>query len=179
MVGIGQLIREQEPTIVVVPDAVRLDSADCISVQQAAMLHCGTKMKNRVSILDIPDGYKVVEECIPQFRNALGVNNLDYAAAYYPWVNTTIVGDSDLSFENLDEASQKTLHEELAPDVKEELAVAFKNNRPAYTRGKTAFIKAIMERALAEIIDPSLRKLVAEAEQQQFSDPDPDDDTSL
>lgn len=48
--------------------------------------------------------------------------------------------------------------------VKQELAVAFKHNRPAYTRGKTAFIKAIMDRALAEIIDPSLRSLIAEAE---------------
>lgn len=49
-------------------------------------------------------------------------------------------------------------------EVKQELAVAFKNNRPAYTRGKTAFIKAIMERALVEIVDPSLRTLIAAAE---------------
>lgn len=51
-------------------------------------------------------------------------------------------------------------------EVKLELAAAFRYDRPAYTRGKTAFIKAIMERALAEIIDPELRKLVAEAEQE-------------
>ncbi|MCD4685340.1 MAG: GrpB family protein [Anaerolineae bacterium] len=54
--------------------------------------------------------------------------------------------------------------------VKEELATAFKHDRPAYTRGKTAFIKAIMERALAEIIDPELRKLVAQAEQDTADD---------
>jgi GrpB-like predicted nucleotidyltransferase (UPF0157 family) len=59
-------------------------------------------------------------------------------------------------------------------EVKEELATAFKHDRPAYTRGKTAFIKAIMERALAEIIDPELRRLVAQAEQEQPPEADGD-----
>ncbi len=54
-------------------------------------------------------------------------------------------------------------------DVKEQLSAAFKDNRPAYTRGKTAFIKAIMDRAMAEIVDPSIKALVAEAERQARS----------
>ena len=49
--------------------------------------------------------------------------------------------------------------------IKQELAVAFKSNRPAYTKGKTAFIKSIMTRALEEIADPSLKKLVDDAKQ--------------
>lgn len=63
-------------------------------------------------------------------------------------------------------------HPEIAEwyeQVKRELALTFKNNRPAYTKGKTAFIKTIMARAVEEIVDPSLRRLVAEAaaEEQQ------------
>lgn len=50
--------------------------------------------------------------------------------------------------------------------VKEELARAFSHDRPAYTRGKTAFIRAIMDRAVEEILDPTIRKLIAEVEQQ-------------
>lgn len=103
--GIETLIREQEPTMVVIPDAVLLAAADCISVQQAALAHCGGKMKNRMAILDVWGGHKDRQDpsgdCIEQFRSALGINYLDYAAAYYPWVNTTIVQDRDVNFESI------------------------------------------------------------------------------
>ena len=58
-------------------------------------------------------------------------------------------------------------HPEMAQwyeQVKRELWIAFKGNRPAYTKGKTAFIKTIMARAVEEIVDPSLRRLIDEAE---------------
>ncbi len=104
--GIKLLIKEQEPTMVVIPEAVMLkDIASCTNVQQASLQHCGNKMKNRVSILDIYDGYKDRQDpsgdCINEFRDALGINYLNYAAAYYPWVNTSIVQDGDLSYFNI------------------------------------------------------------------------------
>ena len=103
--GIEELIKEQEPTMVVMPEAILLKQDDCIAVQQAALQHCGGKMKNRVAILDIFDGYKDRKDpsgdCVDQFRNALGINYLDFAAAYYPWVNTSIVQDKELSYENI------------------------------------------------------------------------------
>ena len=64
-------------------------------------------------------------------------------------------------------------HPEIArlyTQVKEQLAQTFHHNRPAYTRGKTAFISAIMDRAMAEIVDPSLRELVDAIEQQLADD---------
>ena len=103
--GVNLLVKEQEPTMVVVPETVLLDAQNSISVQQAALAHCGGKMKNRIAILDVWGGYKDRQDpdgdCIENFRSALGINYLDYAAAYYPWVNTTIVQDKDLSYENL------------------------------------------------------------------------------
>ena len=103
--GIDLLVKEQEPTMVVMPDAVLLDQKNCISLQQAALAHCGGVMKNRVAILDIWNGYLERQDrdgdCIKEFRNRLGINNLDYAAAYYPWVNTTIVQATDLNYENI------------------------------------------------------------------------------
>lgn len=117
--GIDTLIREQEPTMVVIPDAVLLAQADCISVQQAALAHCGGKMKNRIAILDVWGGYKPRQDpsgdCIEEFRGALGINYLDFAAAYYPWVNTTIVQDRDVSFESFANPAdlQELLRQEL------------------------------------------------------------------
>ncbi len=56
--------------------------------------------------------------------------------------------------------------------IKQELSIAFKHNRPAYTKGKTAFIKSIMTRAVEEIVDPSVRRLIREAEQNPDQVPD-------
>ncbi|VFQ45367.1 phage tail sheath family protein [Desulfoluna butyratoxydans] len=103
--GIEELIKEQEPTMVVVPEAVLLESADCTGVQQAALQHCGGKMRNRVAILDVYDGFKDRQDpsgdCVDNFRNALGINYLDFAAAYYPWVDTSIVQDKELNYESI------------------------------------------------------------------------------
>lgn len=103
--GIDQLLKEQEPTMVVIPDAMLLKSQDdCIAVQQAALAHCGGKMKNRIAVLDIYDGFRdrkdPAGDVIENFRGALGINYLDFATAYYPWLNTAIVQDKDLSYEN-------------------------------------------------------------------------------
>lgn len=119
--GIDLLIKEQEPTIVVIPEAVLLPQSDCISVQQHMLDHCGNVMKNRVAILDVSDGYRSRQDPagdpVAKFRNSLGVNFLNFGMAYYPWVNTTITQANSLIFENLDEAGlvllQKLLAEEL------------------------------------------------------------------
>jgi GrpB-like predicted nucleotidyltransferase (UPF0157 family) len=66
-------------------------------------------------------------------------------------------------------------HPEMAQwyeQVKRELWIAFKGNRPAYTKGKTAFIKTIMARAVEEIVDPSLRRLVEEAGKEETASGD-------
>ena len=101
--GIEILLKEQEPTMVVIPDAVSLPRDVCKDVQQAALTHCGQVMKNRFAILDVWQGDKEAQDsgCIVNFRNDIGTNNLDFAAAYYPWLNTSIVQTSDLSFSNV------------------------------------------------------------------------------
>ncbi len=121
--AIATLAKEQEPTMVVIPEVVCLpDIKTCTSVQQAALLHCGGKMRNRIAILDIYDGYKDRQDpdgdCIAAFRDALGINNLDFASAYYPWVNTTIVQEADISFNYLSTTGKATLIEMLKTELK-------------------------------------------------------------
>jgi phage tail sheath protein FI len=60
--GIDALLKEQEPTLVVIPEAIRLSEAECREVQQLSLAHCGEKMKNRFSILDIWNGDKSVDD---------------------------------------------------------------------------------------------------------------------
>lgn len=101
--GVTLLLKEQEPTMVLIPDAMALAQPDSIKVQQSVLAHCGDKMKNRFAILDIHDGYKDVAggDPVKIFRGDLGINYLDYAAAYYPWLNTSIVDAVDLGFKNI------------------------------------------------------------------------------
>jgi hypothetical protein len=104
--GIDLLLKEMEPTMVVIPDALLLAQDACITVQQAALAHCGRPdVRSRVAILDIYNGYQdqtnANDNCITQFRNALGTDNLNYAAAYYPWLNASVVADTDIGYQNL------------------------------------------------------------------------------
>jgi hypothetical protein len=100
--------------MVVIPEAVNLkDTGDCYALQQAVLNHCGYVMKNRFAVLDVYDGYKDRKDpggdVIEQFREAIGSNFLDYGAVYYPWVNTSIVQDNEISFLNLDIDGLKAL----------------------------------------------------------------------
>lgn len=93
--GIDLLLMEQEPTLLVVPEAVLLDEPACAGVQQAMLVHCGEQMRNRVAVLDIRDGSKSRTDgadCVAAFRERIGDRHLSYAAAYYPWLNTAASG---------------------------------------------------------------------------------------
>jgi len=119
--GVDLLIKEQEPTMVVIPEAILLKEADCISVQQHMLDHCGNVMKNRVTILDVYNGYRYRQDPagdpIANFRNALGTNFLNFGTAYYPWVNTTINQSKDLVFDNITPEGLALLQQLLAVEL--------------------------------------------------------------
>ena len=120
--GIEPLLKEQEPTMVVIPDVCGLNErADAIAVQQATLMHCGDKMKNRVAVLDVYDGYKDRRDPdgdpVENFRNELGTANLDFGMAYYPWVNTSIVQDNELDYRNFEADSVDLLKTIITNDL--------------------------------------------------------------
>ena len=124
--GLTSLEKHLEPTIVVVPDAILLTPNDCLSLQAAILSHCGYKMKNRFALLDVIDGDKERtfddEDVINKFREGIGSNFLQWGAAYYPYLNTTILSGSDIDFtfiENSDgliEILNKEVDDRLAAD---------------------------------------------------------------
>ena len=103
--GIETLIKETEPTILVCPEATRLSRANAVKVQQAMLMHCGMQMKNRFAVLDVFAGHLDRQDPkgdpVATFRNDVGINNLDFGAAYYPWVNTSIFQARNFTYENV------------------------------------------------------------------------------
>lgn len=133
--GIIPLIKEQEPTLVVIPEAITLaDANECYALQQAILRHCGYEMRNRFGLLDIYHGYKDRKDpggdMVNNFRENIGNEFLDFGAAYYPWLNTSIVQENELSFENLDiEQLKELLTQEFIllpiPEAKKEEALLY------------------------------------------------------
>jgi len=95
---------EKTPAMLVIPDAVLFNRDDCYHLQEYMLLHCGAQ-KNRIAILDIHQGYKDLDDVnfnpIDSFRNNVNSIYLGYGAAYFPWLNTNILKDTDINFENL------------------------------------------------------------------------------
>jgi phage tail sheath protein FI len=114
--ALPELVKEQEPTMVVVPDAVLLGGVDdWKSVCEQVLLHC-QKMQSRVGIFDVFDGYKALSHDDSDvitgaagFRNKTPNDGLSYAMAYYPWVNTNLVDAGDVDYSFLLEADRAAL----------------------------------------------------------------------
>lgn len=81
--GLRALEKEDEPTLIVIPDAVELAEGDYNEVCQEVLKQCGT-LKDRFAIFDVPaedtDGAK--------FRSGIGTEYLKYGATYYPYLQT-------------------------------------------------------------------------------------------
>lgn len=119
--ALAVLVKEEEPTMVVIPDAVELVNASgtdwaskyalCYTLQGAMINHCGD-LTNRVALLDVPGGYNeplVGPSSVDGFRDGVGgtlAKFNSYAAAYYPWLHTTVNQLGDISYKNITKTSQ-------------------------------------------------------------------------
>lgn len=139
--GLAPLRGEPEPTLLVVPDAVRLPRAGCTAVQAAMLAHCGAEATNRFALLDVWGGDRprddLAGDCIERFRRDLAPGHRSHGAAYFPWLHTTILKASELDASLLDN------REDLPALLKQQLALPAKatDDLPAKTR------------ALIELID--------------------------
>jgi len=150
--GVTALLKEQEPTMLVIPDAVLLEDGDCSSVQQAMLKHCGADTRSRFAILDVHNGHEartlLDDDVVNGARGAFGNNFLDFGAAYYPWLNCTVVSADDLSYKNIsnadalvdllnsevdDNVSAGFVKEEKGDLIKEEIAKVSDDDADLYT----------------------------------------------
>jgi len=131
--GLPTLLKEMEPTLIVIPEAILLSEEECFSLQQAMLLHCGHEMKNRFAILDVYSGNKArtfdESDVANRFREGIGSNFLQWGAAYYPFVKTTIVATNEVDFTNIE--NKDALVELLSKDVNGDLEAGVINQARA------------------------------------------------
>ncbi len=109
--GLERIAEEDEPTLLVAPEAVLLAAVDFQAVVQAMLAQCG-KLRDRFAVIDVqlgdkPAGVQTVTANVDATRTALGTNHLKYGAAYYPFLRTVIthpltVNANDVSGGNVD-----------------------------------------------------------------------------
>ena len=96
--GLDVLVKEDEPTLIVFPEATRLSIADFKMLHDAALKQC-EDLKDRFVIMDVhgadagslSDPQTKLLDAVKNFRdNGIGINNLKYGAAYGPNIETVL-----------------------------------------------------------------------------------------
>lgn len=171
--GIKTLQKESEPTMLVIPDAVLLEETECYSLQQAMLQHCGQDMRSRVAILDVYNGdmERTMDEddVITKFREGMGENFLQWGAAYYPWLNTTIISADEVNYTNISNVDGLAgllkkevdellkigaIKEERADLIKAEIAQLSKDDTDAVTLHQTLHaVSPIYKAIIGEIVN--------------------------
>jgi phage tail sheath protein FI len=95
--GLNGLVKEDEPTLIIFPEAQRLSIADFKALHDAALMQCAD-LKDRFVIMDVhgddislsdPDANLIT--AVENFRsNGIGMNNLKYGSAYGPNIETIL-----------------------------------------------------------------------------------------
>ena len=106
--AVAILEQEQEPTMVVIPEAVNLSQTDFDKINRKMLDHCGDVMKNRIAILDVYNGFKPINDpndnVIGNFQENTSEPHLKFASAYYPWLRTSFI---DINKINVDSKFDK------------------------------------------------------------------------
>lgn len=91
--------KERDITMLVVPEAVNEDNYMNIYTDLLGL--CDSK--KYFVIVDVPQQKTDVsmQKTIENFRNGIGSNNLKFAAAYYPWLETSVLSDNDITQDNI------------------------------------------------------------------------------
>ena len=101
--GIKPLELVREITMVVIPEAVNIKEEKKEKyehIQTGMLAHCGGTMKNRFALLDIYPKTKdatTIEGQVDVFWGGVGSGYLSYGAAYFPWLNTSVLSERDLN----------------------------------------------------------------------------------
>lgn len=95
------LKKVQDITMLLVPEAANEVAA--MDIYKNLLNFC--ESKKYFAILDIPSKFSEDvegENDVEKFRSAIGTTNLQCAAAYYPWLETSVLSDNEINGESLD-----------------------------------------------------------------------------
>ena len=115
--GLAAIEEQVGPTMLVVPDALRLSDTDYPRLAVAMLGQCG-KLGDRVAILDVhgADTFApatgqaaALQTLVNTFHDAVGTESLSYGMAYFPALRTSVVQPSDMGLDSFDLADTATL----------------------------------------------------------------------
>ena len=152
--ALNVLEAENEPTMIVIPDATLLKFPDYESLMQDVLNQCG-KLKSRVGILDVyggqdPDAVTYPTDQVLPFRTAVGMEHLDYGVVYYPYIKSTVLQDGAIDYDTLGGVKelQAVLPDAALDPVKSILATI--QNPPAQNApARTALENALLRNSTA------------------------------
>ncbi len=95
--GLDSLKMEDEPTLILFPDATKLAGVNAknnfFDLYKSALDQCDL-LKDRFTIIDT---FNDEDAAVTDLRDKIGTNNLKYGAAYYPFLKTTLTYSYDES----------------------------------------------------------------------------------
>ncbi len=103
------------PTMLVIPEAVRLADDDHAALVLEMLAQCGER-RDRVAILDVPAARDSAPDPVARFRaiaRGAPATSLQFGAAYYPFVQTSLVDASTLGYGDLVAPARATLQSAL------------------------------------------------------------------
>lgn len=124
--GLATLVKEDEPTLIIFPEAQSLSISDFSALHDAALKQC-YDLKDRFVIMDVHgddislgDPDSDIRDAVLAFRESgIGTNNLKYGAAYAPNIETILdftykeesinvkIGDSESPLNELKETDNR------------------------------------------------------------------------
>ncbi len=97
--GLDAIRKQDEPTILLSPDASIMSQGD-MNTLHAAMLRQCNDLQDRFCVFDLKENAgKNYAEIVDDFRDGIGMNFLKYGAAYTPWIKANL--PRDISYKNL------------------------------------------------------------------------------
>ncbi len=112
--GLQVAAQESEITMIVIPDAMLLKEADNAKLMENVLAQCGDPTEccapgSRVGLFDVygaadpdPELWDQAGGLIENFRTDVGMSDfLKFGIAYFPFLKTTIVEDSDINYVNM------------------------------------------------------------------------------
>lgn len=122
--GIDLLESFDEPTLILFPDAVNLSVGDLGNVQQTALAQCA-KLMDRFVIMDVKDSSALVTDS-KNLRDNVGINDLKYGAAYYPYLTAkydNVISFKDVNGSTAGKVNFSTLYSNLSASITALLAM--------------------------------------------------------
>ncbi|VEN73045.1 putative phage tail sheath protein [Candidatus Desulfarcum epimagneticum] len=102
--GLAALEKLDEPTLILLTDSAGLAAPDYYELCQGSLAQCAS-LQDRFAIFDVKDNDA------DAFRDSIGINDLKYGAAYYPYLKTSLnfeYDENDVTVSGLDDFKDTT-----------------------------------------------------------------------